>query len=570
MKTIVDLINKSSKKFRDNTALQIFVKDDYKKISYHDLSKASDNVCAFLKKAGMRKGDHIAIITDNTPLWGMVFFGVLKAGCTLVPVDRKLKEQDFKYILEHAEIKYLFVSPDLLDTVTAVSSNLRFLNGIVALDLENKYNGFLSLGEILSFSFLKDELLPVKINENDPALIIYTSGTTGKPKGVMLSHLNIFSDVEGIKSFISFSEKDHFLSVLPLCHAYAITADFLVPLFNGATVTYVEALTPKTIIHRMREVQATVIITVPALLNAIYFNLNKEIKKMGRSKKYIFHTCKAVSKICSKAGINAGSVLFKKIKNTLSPRLRFFISGGAPVDPDLVKNFKIFGLPVYQGYGLTETSPILSVEPEGASRPGSVGKPIKDVEVKIIPVEYAEHPQGEIIVKGPNVMMGYFKDDKATGKMIVDGWLHTGDIGTVDKDGYVYITGRIKNVIITSGGKNISPEEIEEKLQRSPFIKDVCIIGKKRVKYDGRMGEEVFALIVPNYEYIEFLMELKKKQIPVDREQLHKILSDEVKKVNTSLAVYKRITDFDICEELPKTTTLKVKRKEAEKLASGH
>ncbi|MDI6736645.1 MAG: long-chain fatty acid--CoA ligase [bacterium] len=528
---IIEFLEEGNKRYGDKTALQIKDGKEYRKISYVELGNRAIDVSSTLIKFGIQKGDRVAIISENRPEWAVAFFGIISCGGIVVPLDVRLKEKELTYILNDCGAEYVFVSSDFVDVIKNIQANVK---KIISLDEGDE--DVLSLKEL---KYTEGEPEKRKVALEDTAVIIYTSGTTGNPKGVELTYKNLFFQVFSFNKLLKYDFEDNFLSILPLNHVLELTCSLLTPLHKGVCITYLQTLKPTEIISTMKETKTTVMIVVPLILQLFYRSIMKEVEKSPEIKR-LFQVSLNISKLSGGFG-NIRKVLFKKIHAGFGGRLKCFISGGAPLDPKLATNFRLMGIPVLQGYGLTETSPVISVNTLQKNRIGSVGKPLEGVKVKI-------SDEGEILTRGPHLMKGYFRDLVKTQEAIKDGWFHTGDIGEIDKDGFLYIKGRIKNLIISAGGKKIHPEEVEEELLKSPYIKEICVLGKK----DKRGGEEVYAVVVPDYDYVK----------GTDKE-IRKIIDDEIKEYGQNLADYKRVVDFEIWqEELPKTSTRKIKRKE--------
>ncbi|MBI1884009.1 MAG: AMP-binding protein [Chlamydiae bacterium] len=542
MNTLINILERAHGSFASRIALQIKEGENYFRVTYQELYEWAQKIALALKAQGLKPSQRIGLITENSPYWGMVFFGALWAGGVVVPLDNKLKEHSILNILDHAECTVIFTSLKFKETIVSVAKNAKVQPHIIVLDDTNASEN--SLQKILQIKENSGVLLE-KPKAEDLAIILYTSGTTGSPKGVMLTHGNLASNVESVSSVFPFSFNDHFISVLPLCHTYAITADFLIPIYSGGTITYVENLKGPVLVERMQENQGSVLIAVPALIQLMYHQIFSKIEALPKMKRLVFKILRALSKLGMAFHIPLGTILFKSVRNHLSPRLRFMISGGAPIDPKIIQEFFLLGIPIYQGYGLTETSPILNVNTPTHQVMGSVGKPIPGVQIKL--------KDGEILARGPNIMKGYYKNPEATAEILKDGWLHTGDLGFFDRKGHLHISGRLKNVIVTRGGKNVYPEELEEELLRSTWIREACVIGLKKDSRGFKGDEQVYALIVPKVENPEELKNNPKVEAQI---------LNEIKHVNLRLADYKRIRGFEIWEELPKTTTLKIKRKE--------
>lgn len=553
MNTLIHLLEKAVSNFGSKTALQIKEGENYFKISYQELYDSAQKIACALKGLGIQKGDRIGLLTENTPYWGLTFFGSLWSSATVVPIDQKLKEHSVQNIINHAQCKAVFVSSKFKESLHNIAPALSSKPVLIVLDEKNAQANEISLHELLEKGKDSSNSSLEKIKGDDLAIILYTSGTTGSPKGVMLSHGNIASNVESVFSVFPFSCNDHFISCLPLCHTYAITADFLIALHAGGTVTYVENLKGPVLIERMQENKATILVAVPALIQLMYNQMMSKIEALPKARRILFKILKNISHFCLALGFPIGHILFKSLKNRLSPHLRFFISGGAPIDPKIIEEFFLIGIPIYQGYGLTETSPILTVNTPSQNKIGSVGRTIPGVQIKI--------EKGEIIARGPNVMKGYYQNLEATSEILKDGWFYTGDIGFFDKKGFLYISGRLKNVIVTRGGKNVYPEELEEELCHQPWIKEACVVGLKKESKGFKGDEWVYALLIPNLEAFK-ASGIEIGETAKGNPRVETQFYEAVKSTNLRLADYKRIRGFEIWDEFPKTTTLKLKRKE--------
>jgi len=523
---IIEFLEKINKKYGNKTALQIKDTKGYRSLSYLELGNRTIDVSSTLIKLGIQKGDRVAIISENRPEWGIAFFGIISAGAIVVPLDVRLKEKELSYILDDCGAEYVFASQQFIQVIKNLHANIK---KIISLDED-----ILSIGKL---KYTEGEQKTRQVELEDTAVIVYTSGTTGNPKGVELTYRNLFFQIFSFNKLLKYGREDNFLSLLPLNHTFELTCGFLGPLYGGACITYLQTFKPTEISSTMKETKTTIMIVVPLILQMFYNSIMKEIDRSSAYMKKLFRLSLKVSRICSALR----KILFKKVHNRFGGSLRCFISGGAPLDTKIAFDFQLMGIPVLQGYGLTETSPVISANTLSKNRLGSVGRLLEGVKVKI-----CEH--GEIATQGPHVMKGYFRDSIRTLEVIKDGWFHTGDIGEIDKDGFLYIKGRIKNLIVTAGGKKIHPEEVEEELLKSPYIKEICVVGKK-----GRKGaEEVYAVIVPDDEVLKG-----------NKDEIRKIIDLEIKKYSHNLADYKRIVNFEIWqEELPKTSSRKIRRKE--------
>lgn len=484
-------------------ALQIKESDTgYKRYTYAEALSISKRLGFYFIRQGIKKQDRIALILENGPLWPVFYFGILFAGAVAVPIDPQLTEGEIKNILADSEAKL---------TVNRFNAD-ELVNNLAEPPADFKYP---------------------ELGIEDTASLLYTSGTTAQPKGVELTHKNFSGNFNSLDKVKIYNERDAVISVLPLHHSYAFMVTLLLPLYIGATITYVKTLKPDEILSAMKETGVTIMVGVPQLYYLFHKGILEKIKDIPGPARFLF-----------------GPVISKKIREGFGGKLRFFVSGGARLDPKIAKELSGFGFTVLEGYGLTETSPVAAFNPLRRQKFGSVGVAVPDVEIKIS----GPNPEGagEVLIKGPNVMKGYYKRQKETDEVIKDGWFHSGDQGYIDKDGYLFLTGRLKEIIVLSSGKNIYPEEVEAYYKKSPFIKELCVMGILK----GAATEELAAVIVPDMEYFKRTGEINiREKIKWDLENFSKAISP-----------YKRIMDFVIAkEDLPKTRLGKIRRYEVEK-----
>jgi long-chain acyl-CoA synthetase len=395
---------------------------------------------------------------------------------------------------------------------------------------------------------------PSQVSLDDTASIVYTSGTTGIPKGVMLTHKNIMSNVISTASLFDLGPRDNFLSVLPLHHTFETTTGFLGPFYKGCTITYAESLKSHNILANMQETGVTIMCGVPLLYQLFYEGILREVEE--KKLRHVFSVLFMISRFFRYViGINPGKFLFGTVQKKFGGKIRFLVSGGAALDPEVARNFELMGFTLLQGYGLSESSPVITCCTLKKNKIGSVGRPIPGVEIKIAGTD----PVGEILAFGQNIMKGYYKRKELSSRVVVNGWLHTGDVGYLDEEGFLFITGRSKDVIVTAAGVNVYPDEVEFALKKIPAVKESCVSGAK-VRAGVRKGtEEVVALIVPDMDYLE-------KNGITEEDLIQKTIAEEVQKLNQRLADYKRIARFVIRkEELPKTRLKKIKRFELKK-----
>jgi long-chain acyl-CoA synthetase len=483
-----------------------------KNISYKELIDKAEFYSAAID---IIPGDRVVIFSENKPEWAYALFGIWRRGGIAVPIDHMASEDEVAFIIQDARPTYAFVSSDLKYTFAKAVKRHRYK--VEVIDIED-------------FIPFQDPKEPITNISEDIALILYTSGTTGQPKGVMLTFGNLQSNIEAIAKENIASSKDVTIALLPFHHAYPLMVSLLVPIYLGATIIFNENLSSSSLVNLIVANKVTALIGVPKLYKILHDKIFGEINNIPVAKKLF-------SFVDFVGSPKLGKIIFKKVHKSFGGNLKYFISGGAKLDPNIAHDLYMLGFDVLEGYGLTETSPIVSFNVPGSIKIGSVGKPIPGVEVKI-----AE--DGEVLVKGKNVMKGYWQRPDLTNEAIKDGWFYTGDIGYLDEDGYLYIIGRKKELIVLENGKKVIPEEIENLiLSKSDIVKEVAVI---------EQNGHLHAIIVPNFELV------KEKGILNLREH---ITWEVIDKVNRELPSYKNITDFSIREEeLPKTRLGKIKR----------
>ncbi len=552
-----EMIARSANRYPDRLAVRI--KDartkKYREYTYSEMLSAIKKIGNFLKSQGIKKGDIVGIIGENRPEWIISYFAVLWIGGVVVPLDLRAKEAEIRHILQHSEAKAVIASPVYLDMILEIKENCRkkIFSLVVSMDESDEIH---NLPQIFKNY---DDALPIERTDPDNlAVILYTSGTTGNSKGVMLTHKNISSNIDQMSRVIYFDENDRFFSVLPIHHVYECTAGNLTPLSVGASITYARSLKSKILFEDLKETEPTIFLAVPLLLEKILLGIQKKIEQSPIHTKGMFTVIKGGSKLLNIISRRKGSeVLFRSIREKMGfGKLRFMISGGAALPVWVARGLEELGFPLLQGYGLSETSPVLTLNPPCCPKNETAGVPLPDVELKII--DPNEDGIGEIAAKGPNIMKGYYKNPKATKEAFTeDGFFLTGDLGFIDEDGYLHITGRKKSVIVTKGGKNIFPEEVESVLLQSPFIEEILVL---RGFNPDNGAEEVQAIVYPNMEKLDEYFLKKGIDNPTEKD-VYEILKKEIEKYGASLSEYKRVKRFRIRdEEFPKTTTNKIKR----------
>ena len=553
--SIPEVFFRSVKDYGRRPALSVFRDGTYQHLSYEELGHRVKLLALGLKGLGLSKGDRCAILGPNSPEWALAYLSILSAGGICVPIDSLLKSYEFRHIFEEVKVRFIFVAPKFLDTVLEIDEDLGIFRKIILLEKVpgDRPPKVIFLSEVMEKGGKHSKELRFP-NLEEVAAIIYTSGTTGKAKGVMLTHRNIVSDVVACYQSLPFDYRDRFLSVLPMHHTFECTAGFLLPLYAGSHITFARSLKSRDILADLKACQATVMLGVPLLFQKMYEGLERAIARAPLPKRALFRSLMRVVQVSERfgRGEETAKILFRTLRDKAGlGHLRFFVSGGAPLPAHLPKAFRRLGLKLLQGYGLTEASPVLTVNHPEASKDESVGLPLPGVEVKV------RNPNaegvGELCFRGPMVMKGYYKNEEATKAAFEEeGFLKTGDLGYVDAEGYVYVCGRVKNLIVTPAGKNVYPEEVEAELDKSPYILESMVFG-----FPKNGGEEVWAVIVPDYETIE--REFHGKRL--SEADVEKLIAREVRSQMNRLADYKRVKKFLIRdEELPKTSTRKIKR----------
>ena len=527
-------------------ALAFKVKGEWKKWSATEYSSIVNDLSYGLLNLGIKKGDKIATITANRPEWNFVDMALMQIGAVHVPVYPTIGAKDYEYIFNHAEIKIVFIDGKSL---------FHKIKDILPLcpSVENVYS-FTEHSEIESYTKVvelgkenpqaeKTELIKKGISTNEVATIIYTSGTTGKMKGVMLSHLNILSNVLALQHVPPTGSEGKALSYLPLCHIYERMINYIFQ-YRGISVYYAESVAK--IVDNLKEIKANILPTVPRLLEKIYDKIESKGSKLEGFKKKIFFWAVDLGLNYDVKGENspwynlklalARELVFSKWQEALGGEMKLIISGGAAMQPRLGKLFNAAGIPVIEGYGMTETSPVMALNQRGKNNSyiGTVGPAISNVEIKIA-------DDGEVLAKGPSIMVGYYKEPELTAETVEDGWMHTGDLGEFVEGRFLKITGRKKDLFKTSMGKYVAPSHLEEKLKESSFIETVMVVGENQ-KFAG-------ALIYPNFEHLKDWCAAKGEKCPspeeiILRDDVKKVIKQEINNFNKNFGSHEQIKVF--------------------------
>jgi len=547
---IFDLLPRYEKTFRaKDDALAGKINKEWVKHSIQDFRRNADHISYALMKLGIGKDDKVATISSNRPEWNFVDFGVLQIGAIHVPIYPTISESDYRYILNHSDVKVVFIEGASLyrkikHILPDLNANIKVYS-FEEIDALDSFKGFLKLGEENSKREELDKIM-AGIDGEEMATMIYTSGTTGNPKGVMLSHKNIISNVLALYHIFPVDDTSKGLSYLPLCHVYERT-NIYIYLYLGVSIYYAESMA--TIGDNLKEVSPEILTTVPRLLEKVYDKIITKGRKLtGIAKQLFFWAVRLGEKyeyddrsLFYNLRLSiADKVIFVKWREALGGNMRAVISGGAAIQPRLARVFNAAGIPLVEGYGMTETSPVIAVNTfdKGQRKVGTVGPPAKCNEVKI-------SERGEILVKGDNVMLGYFKEPEMTKEAVIDGWMHTGDQGIIDEDGMLKITGRVKEIFKTSMGKYISPVLIENKVKESPFVDQVMVVGENQ-KFAA-------ALIVPSFEHLKSWCKIKEIEYTTNSEMIkEKVVKDRYKKeiscFNKGFGDTERLKKFELID----------------------
>jgi long-chain acyl-CoA synthetase len=582
MPTFYQRIQEAAQKFPDNIALEIQRQQTVERVTFAELTRMSESVANWLSTRIPRDA-RVAILAANHPRWVAAYLGIIAAGRTAVPLDTAFHADQVKTLLIDSGASLLFCDgkhlPVAMEAVERI--NVRLVMTSAASERaemslspnpthrterdEWGAQGLTSPGkEVLAadldsiFAIGPAGFQPVVPAESDLAALLYTSGTTADPKGVMLTHANLVGEANAVLAVVKIGPEDALLGILPMFHVLAQMANLFLPLFNGARVVYLETLNTTELLRALQERNITAFCVVPQFFYLIHERILKELHKRGKLTLSLVHALMALNRGLRRIGINAGKFFFGKIHATFGARMRYLVTGGSRFDPAIARDFYSFGIDVLNAYGLTETTGGAFLNPPGHIVFGSVGKPFPGVEAKIVdpkPIEEGAEPAGEIAIRGAIVMKGYWNRPDATAEILRDGWLYTGDLGYFDSGGNLVITGRRKEVIVLANGKNVYPEEIENHYLQAHSVKEICVMALESRPGDPT-SERLHAVIVPNFDL------LRERKIVNAKE----VIRLEIEALSHKIASTKRLGSYDIWQEdLPRTTTRKLKRFQIEK-----
>ena len=555
-KTVKEIFEKSIKEFADEPFLleKLNPKGEFTKVTYKEFGKDVKALGTGLIKKLNLKDSRVVIIGENTYYWYVSYMAMLCGVGIAVPVDKELPENEIENVIKRSKAEAVIYSSKKKDVIKKVQDKIQNVKYFIQMNNDEKLNGKnIGIIEIINegkkiLNSGNNEFSKIEIDPDEFKVLIFTSGTTSNSKGVMICNRNLADNVNAVSAYVKLTKEDRFFSILPLHHTYESSIGFLLPMAVGASIAVCQGL--KYIVPNLKETNPTAMLAVPLLVENLYKKINANIKKS--KKEGLVNSMIHVTNALKAVGIDKKRKVFNEIYENLGGKIRFIVSAAAPIEPKVGKWIEDIGITFLQGYGLTETAPIAALTPEFKPKVGSAGKPVICAEIKIDSPN--ENGEGEVLIKSSTLMLGYYEDKEATDEVIRDGWFHSGDIGYLDDEGFLYITGRCKNVIVTQNGKNIYPEEIEGLLSQIPEISECMVYGKK--EDDDNKELIITAKIIPNYDEIN---EKYGKNLEID--EIHKIIWEKIKDVNRKLTSYKAIKKLEIkTDEFEKTTTMKIKR----------
>lgn len=550
--SLQDVVRGSAARQGDKLALEDLNETPIPRVTYGELR---EKVIAFgqaLRRIGLEERDHVAVIGENRVQWMITYLAAATFNFVVVPIDKSLKENEVLTILHASDAKGVVFSESHRDTILTLAHAVKGLRAFVDMDLPARDGKVHSMTELIAAERVEKGRDPFPaINPEEVAVLVFTSGSMGRAKGVMLSQRNISSNLMAMLSMIELLPEDRFLSVLPIHHTYECTCGQLCPLTVGASIHYARSL--KTVLEDLQRVRATILLGVPLLYDKMY----KRIVAAIEEKRIASLLIKPMAGVASLAEALGAQGLRKKLFHAVHEKfggaLRILIVGAASPSPEVGRGMRSLGFTFIQGYGLTETSPIVALNRLRKFRDDAAGIPLPGLEVRI--VEPDDEGRGEIVVRGPSVMLGYYQNEEATRQVLKDGWFATGDYGYFDGDGFLHISGRKKNVIVAANGKNVFPEELEDQVNAIPFVLESAVYGAKGPNGD----EEICVMVVPNAE--TFLEHAEKTHTRVTKEWIEDVVNQEIRALNRRLPLYKQIRRVRIKDsEFEKTTSMKIKR----------
>ena len=545
-----DMLNKTGKIYGDKPGYKIKIGDgEYKVYTHKEIRDMINYLGTALISMGL-KDKRIAVIGENRYEWELAYLSVACGTGIIVPIDKSLPENELEELIERSEVEAIFYSKKYEEAIEKIKySENNKLKHLISMDRDTNIEGIYSQKELIetgrklvqagNMEFVDAKIDPEKMN-----IMLFTSGTTSKSKVVALSHRNLVSNLMDFASVLDVDSNDRILSFLPLHHVFECTVGMLFSLYIGAERAFCEGI--RHIVQNLNEYKTTFASFVPAIYESMYKNILKGLEKEGK-----LEIVKKLMEENKDKTMAEKKEIFKDIHNIFGGEIRLFVSGAAALDKEVEETFRAWGINLCQGYGLTETSPVIGVETNDNYRVGSIGKALPHIEAKI--EDANEEGMGELVVKGPNIMIEYYNDEKATKEVLKDGWFYTGDLAKIDEDGYIFICGRKKSVIVLKNGKNIFPEEMENLVNKIEGVKESFVFGKQQSEDKEDMKVNVKII----YDR-DIMKEAYKAET---EEEIRKVLADKIKDINKIMPKYKAIRGIIISEEpLIKTTTNKIKR----------
>jgi long-chain acyl-CoA synthetase len=557
-KTFNEQFEKIVQLFPDRIAFRLKTAQGYPTVPYHEAYRQAGCVARGLLALGLKRGSRVAILSENRPEWVVAYLGIYLSGMIAVPLDIQISPAEWRRLLDDADAYAVFASGLLIPKLQQAVAGSRPPRRIISFDpISGDRDARAELAGLIDWAAgIADPPALPECQPSDIVTIIYTSGTTGTPKGVMLSQANIVGELQSIFGAIHTNQDDALLCLLPLQHVLASIINVLVPLYVGGQVVFADTLKRSEILQALEEAGITILATVPQFFYLFHDRIEEELSKQPPYVRKMYRAMLRLNHFSMRyMRLNLGRLLFAKVHRSFGARLRLFVSGGSSLDPKVARDFHDMGFTILQGYGLTETTGACSVTRIEKNVVGSVGPPLPGAEIKILSPD--DTGTGEVLIRGPMVMEGYYKNPEATQASIKDGWFYSGDLGRIDGKGNLFITGRKKEVIVLPNGKNIYPDELEAHYSHSPYIQEIAVIG---ISSAQERGERLHAVVVPNFDY------LKSKKIVNAREALR----DQIAALSNQLPKYKRLMSYQVQgEALPRTTSRKIKRLELKKLVES-
>ena len=555
-KTIKEIFERSTEIYANKEFIleKFNPKGEFEEITYKKFGEDVIALGTALTNKYNLKGERIVIVSETTYEWYVSYMAALCGAGIAVPTDKELPANELENIIKRSRASIVIYSERMKDSIKKIADDLPGVKYFAEMYSDDKLNGrYVGLDTILSegkelVAQGDDSFMKIEIDPEEFKVLIFTSGTTSQSKGVMLCNRNLAENINAVSAYVRLYPTDRLFSVLPLHHTYESTIGFLLPMANGCSIAVCQGL--KYIVPNLKETKPTAMLAVPLLIENLYKKINASIEKGGKAG--LVNSMIHVTNALKPLGIDIKRKVFNEIYENLGGNLRFIVSAAAPIDAKVGKWVQDIGIMFLQGYGLTETAPIAALTPEYDSKVGSAGKPVICADIKINNPN--ENGEGEIWIKSKTLMLGYYENEEATNEVMHDGWFNAGDIGYLDDTGFLYITGRTKNVIVTQNGKNIYPEEIELLLGKVEEIKECMVYGKQLNEDDKELT--ITVKVIPNYEKIE-----EKYGKELTEEKIYDIIWNEIKQVNRKLTSYKAIKRLEIKkDEFEKTTTMKIKR----------